>query len=44
MIVKDAAFPWYNEQGTLILGLHDFLSDPTILESSPTASSVTPLV
>ena len=32
MIVKEAAVPWYNEQGTLIVGLNDFLSDASILE------------
>ena len=35
MIVKDVASPWYNEQGTLIVGLSDFLSDVSILERTP---------
>lgn len=30
MIVKESAAPWYNEQGTLIVGLNDFLSDASI--------------
>ena len=34
MIVKDAASPWYNEQGTLIVGLNDFLFDASILEDT----------
>ena len=38
MIVKDAAVPWYNEQGTLIVGLNDFLSDASILERTPADS------
>lgn len=32
MIVKDAAMPWYNEDGTLVVGLRDFLLDPSSLE------------
>lgn len=35
MVVKDAASSWYNEQGTLIVGLNDFLSDVSILERTP---------
>lgn len=38
MIVKDAASPWYNEQGTLIVGLNDFLFDASILERTPADS------
>ena len=38
MIVKDAATPWYNEQGTLIVGLNDFLSGTSILERTPADS------
>ena len=32
IVVKDDIVPQYNEDGFLIVGLYDFLLDPTILE------------
>ena len=34
-IDEEGDSPWYNEQGTLIVGLNDFLSDESILERTP---------
>ena len=33
MVVKDQATPWRNDNGTLVVGLKDFLLDPSILSS-----------
>ena len=33
MVVKDLATPWRNDNGTLVVGLKDFLLDSSILSS-----------